>query len=142
MAELSNQQKKALRKLQASKPLCVAGLGKAESFLLNYISFEAQARRVLHYYRCRDKIRAESKAGIPIAELKKAMDHFAIPFDEVKLNALLDSKLDKRNGKSARNLRNGMVHQWLEADCKEVEKRFDEFFPYFREFDAAIRRVL
>lgn len=142
MAEFSKKQKKVLRKLSESKPLCHPELGEAECFVLNFISFEAQARRIWHYYRCRKKVKTESKAGIPIAELKKAMDHFGIQFDEGKLNALLDSKLDKREEKSARNLRNGMVHQWLEDDCKEAAKRYDKFLECFNAFDSALGEVL
>ena len=142
MAEFSSQQKKALRELQTRTPACASGLGNAECFLLNYITFEAQARKVWHFYQCRKNRKKESKAGIPIDELKKAMTHFEMQFDNAMLELLLDSKLKSRNEKSARNLRNGMVHQWLEDDCNEAANRYNDFLLLFNEFDAALKEVL
>jgi len=142
MAEYSTKQKKELRKLCESKPLCIEGMGKAECFVLCFIFFEAQSRKIWHYYRCRKVYKQESKAGIPIVELKKAMAHFGMQFDDDKLNILLDSRLVARGKKSARNLRNGMVHQWLAADCKEAGKRLDEFRSCFQEFDTVVGRDL
>ena len=71
------------------------------------------------------------------------MTHFEMQFDSAMLELLLDSKLENRNKKSARNLRNGMVHQWLERDCNEAANRYDDdFLLLFNEFDAALKEVL
>ncbi len=142
MAEFSSRQKRALRKLKTCKPACVPGLGNAECFLLNYISFEAKTRKIWQYYRCRKRSKPESNAGMPIDELKKAMTHFEIKFDYAKLEIILDSKLTRRNKKSARNLRNGMVHQWLEDDCKEAANRYNDFSMLFNEFNSALNEAL
>jgi hypothetical protein len=142
MSEFTNQQRKALRKLQGRLPYCTQGIGKVESFTLHYISFEAQARKIWHYYRCRKKVQKESKAGIPLGELIKGLKYFEIQFDNDKIHRLLDSNLRTRKRKSARNLRNGIVHQWLEEDCKEVETRYEEFIDCIEEFSASLGRVL
>lgn len=139
MPEFSTQQKRALRKLQTRLPSAVQGKGQAECFLLNYIGFEAQARKVWHFFRCRSgKELAESKQGIPMPELQKALAHFDIAFERTWLSVLLDSKKNKRNMMSARNLRNGLVHQWQEADCKEAIRRYGEFEAIFKSFRSAI----
>jgi hypothetical protein len=41
-----------------------------------------------------------------------------------RLDLLLNSDLDKRNEKSARNLRNGLAHHWKTEDLQEVTNRY------------------
>ena len=140
MAEFSKAQRRFLRKLQGRLPACSACNKKAVSFMFEYVSFEAQARKIWHYYRCRKKKKSESRAGIPILELEKAQDYFDIKLDPEILKLLLDSKREKRGKKSARNLRNGMFHQWLEKDCNEASQRYEEFSHAFETFQQALQR--
>lgn len=142
MAQLSTQQKRELRKLRGRLPRISKECREAECFLLMYIGFESQARKIWHYYRCRKSVKAVSTQGIPLPELVKAMSFFEISLEDNVLNELLDSTLEKRGNKSARNLRNGMVHQWNEADCMEASGRKKEFHSIFKEFDVAIGSVL
>jgi hypothetical protein len=142
MAAFSNRQCRELRKLIARCPEIVAGENSAENFLLRYVGFEAVARRCWHYYRCRKKTVKESRSGIPLSELIKACDNFEMGLGEDTIKLLLDSKSDRRNFKSARNLRNGIVHGWNEADCKEAKDRFNEFAQHFDAFFTALGSAL
>lgn len=140
MAALSKVQERELRKIITQKPRVPAGLQRSESFVLRYIAFESQARLVWHYYRCRSREKPKSNAGIPLTELVKAVNYFGLNFEKSKLETLLDSKLNKRKTKSARNLRNDIAHSWRKEDCDEVTDRFDEFAALFDEFEQALRR--
>jgi len=122
----SKIQSRELRKLLRRLPE-VASTKGCERFLLRYIGFEAVARKVWHYYRCRKKSQSESKSGIPLPELIKSISHFQIEVSDDVIHQLLDSKLTKRGSKSARNLRNGIVHAWKKDDCDEAKKRLEEF---------------
>lgn len=139
VVEFSPQQKRFLRKLQRRLPVFEDEGRSAESFLLSYVAFEAQARKVWHYYRCRKGDKAESKAGIPLDQLEKALKHFSVDLKIGVLKLLLDSKQEKRGAKSARNLRNGIAHQWLEGDCKEAAARYGEFAVAFVAFHDALQ---
>lgn len=143
MSEFSKRQKKHLRKLQEHLPQVKSGNTKTENFLLHYIAFEAQARKLWYYYRSRNQARKkESYAGIPLKELKKAVKHFELDIQPDLLDILLDSKRNKRNEKSARELRNPIIHSWKREDCKEVEKRYTDFIPAFEQFHQAIQEVV
>jgi len=126
MAAFSTAQQRELKKLLRRLPSGHNCTG-AEEFLLRYIGFEAVSRKIWHYYRCRRKSKAESHAGIPITELKKAFLHFEIVVKDIVIDTLLNSSFDKRNSKSARNLRNAMVHSWKQLDCDEAARRIDDF---------------
>jgi hypothetical protein len=143
MAEFSKQQKRTLRKLQTSLPQTKPGNSKTENFLHHYIAFEAQARKLWFYYQCRKKHKSkESHAGIPLKELKSAVKHFELDIQPDLLDILLDSKRNKRDEKSARELRNPIIHSWKREDCKEVEKRYTDFVPAFEQFHQAIQEVV
>lgn len=142
MTRLSNQQRKELRALQKRLPLCAPEDCGAEKFILEYIAFEAQAKKLWHYYRCRRNFIVESESPLQLQEIKKAMVHFDININDEILNPLLDSKLTTRGKKSARELRNGMIHRWLKEDCKEATERYAEFYSYFEKFKASVKAVL
>jgi len=142
MARLSNQQRKELRALQRRLPLCSWEYRGEERFILEYIAFEAQARKLWHYYRCRRKLVAESESPLPLQEIKKAMEHFDMQVRDGILELLLDSKLTKRGEKSARQLRNGMVHRWLKEDCREAAERCVKFSSLFDNFKESVEAVL
>ena len=141
MTVFSNQQSREFRKLMRRLPACERK-NNAEEFLLAYVGFESVGRKIWHYYRCRIRTKKVSKGPILLPELKKAFAHFKIEIDEGVLDCLLDSKLDRRNEKAARNLRNGMVHSWSKPDCDEAAKRLDDFKKCFDEVIDAIQGAL
>ena len=138
----TTKQNKELRKLLYRLPVVPSSAGIPESFILKYVGFEAVARKIWHYYRCRSKTQKISKAGIPIIELKKACTYFYIKINDQLLNILLNSKLSKRGSKSARNLRNEVIHSWMEKGCKEVCSREKELNRAFSEFMLAVKTVV
>ncbi len=52
--------------------------------------------------------------------------HFGITVSSSQVDDILDSKRTKRGAKSARELRNALVHGWKAEDATEVEARAAE----------------
>ena len=139
---LTTRQRRELRELIRRKPNCPQRLGTAECFILNFVSFEANSRRICHYYRCRKASKSESRGPILIDQLEKALAFYEVTFPRENLDKLLNSKLKKRGGKSARNLRNGIFHRWCKSDCAEATKRFEEFSALFQNFEDSLLSIL
>lgn len=141
MTDFSTQQVKIVKKLLANPPE-TKGCGIPEQFLLKFVLFEALVRLVGHYYRERATQKKKSNAHITldISVVKRSLLHFRIQIADERLNLLLNSKLTKRKTKSARNLRNGLAHQWKSEDVKEVNNRYDELNNVLSEAIDAIRR--
>lgn len=141
MPKFSSPQKRAVRQLLSMLPNRRDVSDKAVAFLLGYVAFEAQARKIWHYYRCRKRAISESRAGIPLDVLSNATEYFEMNVERAQLELLLASSMDKRGQKSARNLRNGMVHQWRKEDCQEAARRYEEFERAFCHVEAALTRT-
>ena len=127
MTEFSLQQRKALMKL-LKRPPAYASDRLAESFLLKYVFAESLCRLVGRYYRERarsgKKIAPKFHESIQINVVSRSFTHFGIRVRDECLKFVLDSSLDKRGEKSARILRNGIVHRWDENDVAEASKRY------------------
>lgn len=129
MVDFSTQQIKMFKKLFVHPPkVTVTGLGLPEKFLLQFVLFEASARLVESYYRDRITQKKKSNAHTPlyISVVRRSFVHFGISVADERLCLLLDSNLTKRGGKSARELRNGLAHQWKAEDVTEVNARCDD----------------
>ena len=128
------------RKLSAHPPV-TTDLGVPEKFLMQFVLFEALVRLVGRYYRERQCQRKKSDAHAPldIEVVKRSFAHFFIPVSDERFSFLLNSKLTKRHEKSARNLRNGLAHQWKADDVKEVTDRYAALSSALTEVIAAIR---
>lgn len=126
MTQFSVQQRRALKNFIRRSPVYAVG-GLAEDFLLKYVFFEAICRRIGEYYGSRPGVRgkgmAKSHASINLIFVWRSFSYFDINFGLDRLRYLLDSSLRKRGEKSARNLRNGLVHRWDENDVAEVSAR-------------------
>lgn len=92
------------------------------AFLFSFISAESLLRTVWAYYRQTP----ETPVALQLPEIKKSLKHFGIQVNEQALEKLLGSS-EKRGQKSARKLRNGMVHRWQKDDCAEAVARLGEF---------------
>lgn len=127
MTDFSRQQVKQLRLLLARQP-AHAGENTPEGFLLRYVFFEAATKTVGKYYResigREKKVIAATKEVLQLPLVQKWLEHFAIKVHLEQLKLILDSSLKRRDNKSARELRNGLVHQWSEKDAEEVISRF------------------
>jgi len=129
MSSFSWQQVKQIRSLLNRRPQH-AGERSPEGFLLRYVFFEALIKTVGRYQResvgrIKTTLKA-SKEALQIQLVQKWLDHFSIRVHPEKLKLILDSNLRRRGEKSARELRNGLVHQWDAADANEVMTRFDD----------------
>ena len=58
--------------------------------------------------------------------VKRSLKHFGVLVDERRVDGLLASPKAKRGQKTARVLRNGLVHRWDASDAAEAVERFDE----------------
>lgn len=127
MAGFSAQQIKILGKLIAHPPVHTSS-GIPEKFLLQFIFFEALARLVGHFYRdlSTKKKKTTVHAPLHIDVVERSFEYFGITTVDAHLRLLLDSNSTKRGCKSARELRNGLVHQWKAEDVKEVNTRRDD----------------
>lgn len=123
----SKKQIKSLKNLSSSLPNCELTEG-AESFLLCYISFEAICRKIWNFYRSAksNKIINETHASLPLPAIKKVFKAYNFKISDAIFDDLLDSNKKKRNEKSARELRNGLIHQWKDQDRIEVIQREKE----------------
>lgn len=139
--EFSIQQKKALKTLYSRLPKVTQA--SPEYFLLKYVGFESIARKVWNYsHKIKKKDASDSFASIPSHSLNKALKVFGVQLNEVVIERLLSSDLTKRNDKSARNLRNAIVHQWREADCNEISERYSNLSNDIDKFMNAVKASL
>ena len=132
-----------LKKLFSHPPVAT-GFGIPEKFLLQFVFFEAVVRLIGHYYRERtgQKKKSTSHESLNIDVVRRSFVHFGISVAYERLDLLLDSSLTTRNAKSARNLRNGLAHQWKAEDVKEVKARYKALSSALNEvIDAVKRRV-
>jgi hypothetical protein len=127
MTEFSLQQRNALMKL-LKRPPAYASDRLAESFLLKYVFVESLCRLVGRYYNEHDrsgkKIVSKSREPIKIDVVSRSFVHFGIQVEAECLELVLSSSLAKRDKKSARILRNGIVHRWDENDVAEASRRY------------------
>lgn len=128
------------KKLFAHPPK-VTGLGMPEKFLLRFVFFEAVVRLIGHYYRERtgQKKKSTSHESLNIDVVRRSFAHFGISVADERLGLLLDSKRIKRKEKSARKLRDGLVHQWQADDVKEVTDRYKALSSALTEVIDAIK---
>ena len=128
MSEFSTQQAKQLTKLLGRPPTGLTR-GTVECFLLSYVFLEALIRLVGRYYRERSTTQKKAMtedSSLNVDVVKRSLRHFGILVDERRVDSLLASHKAKRGLKTARVLRNGLVHRWDLSDAKEAVERIDE----------------
>ena len=126
MIDFSHQQRRALHALLARQPN-LAGHPSVETFLFGYMFVEALLQTIGRYYRERNVGRSPASGGqnkLHIDVVQRSLKFFGIPIQPKRATQLLDSKMIRRGTRSARNLRNGVVHEWSKGDFEEVVKRF------------------
>ena len=124
MADRSNKQKSALNQRRntglddaASKDPGFSCQGKVGEFISLYLRCELFATKLQHYYQTD---RQYKKGSLNTDMLSKALEHFGIPLDKDKLLSIFKGGEGKRGSKSARQLRNGYLHQLSEPDKLEI----------------------
>lgn len=127
MVEFSAQQHRALKRLLARPPANMKN-NFSEDFLLKYVFVESLCRLVGKYYQERPRVKkksvSQSHQTIQINVVSRSLAYFGIQLRPEQLANFLDSSFEKRDEKSARNLRNGIVHRWDENDVGEASRRY------------------
>ena len=96
---------------------------------MRYVFLEALVRLVGRYYRERSttqKGAATEDSSLNVEVVKRSLKHFGVLVDERRVDGLLASPKAKRGQKTARVLRDGLVHRWDVSDANEAVERFDE----------------
>lgn len=91
--------------------------GKVGLFISFYLRCELFATRLQHYYQL-DK--GYKKTKLNIDKFKKAIKHFNIFLENKDCDLIYVGGTGKRGKKSARQLRNGYLHQLSESDKQEI----------------------
>ena len=128
MTDFRPQQAKYLSKLLARPPV---GLRKktAEGFVLRYVFLEAVLRLVGRYYHDRagqKKKPTIEDSSLQVDVVERSLRYFAIKVSRERLDFLLASAKSARRYKSARILRNGLVHRWDAGDAAEAIDRWGD----------------
>ena len=133
-----------LKRLLFRRPIYDGG-GAAERFILNYIIFEAVLNYIISEYRLEINFGKDKKNKDKYVRKDtaiRALAHFEILMPCGNIDLLLDSKAKRRGEKSARNLRNGIVHEWHSEDIEEVKSRSSELEKLFTVFLSAVAHLI
>ena len=98
--------------------------GKVGEFIGLYLRCEVFARKIQHYYQT-DKQTQKSKLNT--RSLTKELEYFDLHFKLESLLLIYRGGSGKRGNKSARQLRNGYLHELLSADKKEILQVHSEY---------------
>ena len=92
--------------------------GLVGQFIGYYLRCEVFATKLQNFYQT-DK--GYKKTGLKTTEFEGAIIHFNMHYEHEKIIKLFQGGKGKRGTKSARQLRNGYMHQLSSADRKEIE---------------------
>lgn len=118
MGELSIQRKGVLIEITQRAPgfCCQGNLGM---FLDRYFVAEVLARKLMSFYQ--NDTGKTHFDKMQIQQLNAAISHFGVVFSERDIRTLFLGGEGQRDTKSARQLRNGYVHNLSSADRCEIE---------------------
>lgn len=105
--------------------------GNVGEFIGLYMRCELYATRLQHYYQT-DK--QNKKGGLKTDMLSNALEHFGIPLDKEQVLFLFQGGKGKRGKKSARQLRNGYIHELSDADRSEITNKHSIFVKEMNRF--------
>ena len=96
-------------------------------FLSMYIDCESTAKKFVQYYKV-DKGETTSVAfeSLSIVEIEKAAKYFGLDIEKSTISCIFKGSTGKRNSKSSRQLRNGIMHEKAVNDLTEIESRFNK----------------
>ena len=101
----------------ASKDSGFSCQGKVGDFIAIYLKCELFATRIQHYYQTDQQ---HKKTNLKTDYLSKALVHFGLYLEKITLLLIFQGGSGKRGNKSARQLRNGYLHQLSDADRTEI----------------------
>lgn len=119
MTVLSSQRRGILIEITQRFPgfSCQGDLG---AFLERYFVADVLSRKVMSFYQ--DDIKKLRSDKIQVQQLSAAVRHFGIIYTELDLRTLFLGGEGLRGSKSARQLRNGYVHDLSAEDRVEIER--------------------
>jgi hypothetical protein len=143
MVTLNPQQKKALRKQLSSRPE-LPELRCVEGFLVRFFFFESLLRILGRYYRDRNARTKKTTARdtLNIDVVGRSLSYFGVRISVERLELLMSSGKTKKHEKSARNLRNGIVHHWSAPEISEVNLRHETLINALDEAITSIRTCI
>ncbi len=106
--------------------------GLVGEFIGVYIQSEVFARKLQDYYR-KDK-KKDKNVELRIDVLKAGIKHFKLSFPEDHIDLLFRGGNGTKGKKSARQLRNGYLHNLSPEDKKEINKTASSFLPKLEAF--------
>ena len=139
MIKITGKQLQALRNVRNRELKSVRCLdpgfscqGKVGNFVGLYIQSEVFAKKLQHYYRI--DVKKAGKDELRIDVLKAAIKHFRLCFSGNHVDMLFKGGHGTKGIKSARQLRNGYLHNLSPEDNKEIIKNADSFLPKLEKF--------
>lgn len=106
--------------------------GVVGEFVGYYLRCEVFAQKLQDYYL--NDISCEKEDKIYTNTLKKSLEHFSMHFSDSHLKAIFKGGKGKRGEKSARQLRNGYLHQLSSADRTEICDKATDYNTYMEKF--------
>ena len=105
--------------------------GVVGEFIGLYLRCEVFATKLQHYYQT-DKQPLQTRLNTQ--SLSKSLEHFNLHFNSESLLLIYKGGSGKRGSKSARQLRNGYLHELSSADKNEIEKKHSEYVKLMKRF--------
>jgi len=127
---LSNRRNKGLDDASTNDPGFYCQ-GKVGEFIGYYIRCEVLSTKLQHFYQT-DK--QNKQTGLNTKFLNEALIHFNLHFDNDTLIRLFQGGSGKRGKKSARQLRNGYLHNLAKSDKDEININAKYFISEMKKF--------
>jgi hypothetical protein len=127
---LINRRNKGLDSI-VTKEIGFSCQGVVGQFIELYLQCDVFATKIQHFYQTDKGLK---KRSLNTLSLSKALDHFNLHFDQSFVIRLFQGGSGKRGGKSAKQLRNGYLHELSEADKNEIISNNDEFISVMEKF--------
>lgn len=105
--------------------------GAVGEFIGLYLRCEVFATKLQQYYQT-DKQPSQTKLNTQ--SLSKSLAHFNLHFNTEDLLLIYKGGSGKRGSKSARQLRNGYLHELSSADKVEIEQKHSEYMKLMKRF--------
>lgn len=140
MQHLATGQRKALQKaLRDNQPIEEV----VQQFLEQYFFLESLVRMVGKYYKSRNGQATVhgSHDVLNLAVVSRSIKYFGGPVSDSTLDSVFDSSLRIRGKRSARNLRNAIVHNWSKEDQREVLARSEVLLVAINDLIEVIQKI-
>ncbi len=119
------------------------GNPKLLGFISLYISCEAVAKKFVYYMKTDKEVNtSEAYDDLRYPDIEKAAEHFGLEVQQELIKRIFKSGKGKRNSKTPRQLRNGIIHLMNSNDIKEVIQRDNELISLMKKWLEASHHLL